>query len=455
MLKKRNPASISGHESKVDSKTDNFLTELNHPSCFFFKAIRSMTTSTVNASIDGLLNEIESHFVQIQPYGDHQSNPNSLSTSPDRDLTSNKILIVDDEPINVRVCQKYLQELGYRHSSGLSDSTRAVAQIEHDRPDLVILDVMMPGVSGVDVLREIRANPTTEQTPVLILTAATDRATKLSVLELGASDFLTKPIDPSELAPRVRNVLTIKQHQDNLRNYATKLEEAVELRTLELEASREDVIYCLARAVEYRDDVTGRHVERVGQYAALIGQALGLDARTVRMLRQAAQLHDVGKVGIPDEILMKPNRLTPDEFDKMQRHTLFGKRIVERMTEHEWSKVRQHVMIGSRILDVPRSPLLTMAARIALTHHERWDGTGYPLGLAGEDIPLEGRITAVADVFDALSSRRPYKPAYPVDRCIAIIEGESGSHFDPKIVETFVSLREQIVRTQIELADQE
>ena len=414
-----------------------------------------MTPSTVNTKIDGLLNEIESHFVQLRPTHDAHPVASSIPVSSDREMTKNKILIIDDEPINVRVCQKYLQELGYRHTSGLSDPSRAISQIEQDRPDLVILDVMMPGISGVDVLREIRSNAAMEQLPVLILTASTDRSTKLSVLEVGATDFLTKPIDPSELAPRVRNVLTVKQHHDNLKNYACKLEEAVELRTIELEASRQDVIRCLARAVEYRDDVTGRHVERVGQYAGMIGEALGLDAQTVRMLRQAAQLHDVGKVGIPDEILMKPNRLTPDEFDKMQRHTLFGKRIVERMTDQEWSKVRQHVMIGSRILDVPRSPLLAMAAKIALTHHERWDGTGYPLGLAGEDIPLEGRITAVANVFDALSSRRPYKPAYPVDRCFQIIKSESGSHFDPKIVETFVSQRELIVKTQIELADQE
>lgn len=182
--------------------------------------------------------------------------------------------------------------------------------------------------------------------------------------------------------------------------------------------------------------------------------ALGWDANAVCMLEQAAQLHDVGKVGVSDEILLKPGKLSPDEFEQMQRHTLFGKRIVERMGDREWTKLRQHVLIGSRILDVPRSPLLTMAARIALTHHERWDGTGYPLGLAGEDIPLEGRITAVADVFDALSSRRPYKPPYPIGKCFEIITDESGSHFDPKIVAAFIEQRDLIVQTQIELADQ-
>ena len=411
-------------------------------------------TASVNSSIDALLDEIQSRFVALNQPSDQESLSKSIPLVVDQELAeTTKILIIDDEPINVKVCQKYLKELGYKQCVGLSDSTRAIAQITEDKPDLVILDVMMPVVSGVDILRELRSKPELSQIPVLILTAATDRNTKLSVLELGASDFLTKPIDPSELAPRVRNVLTVKQHQDNLKNYANRLEEAVQHRTIELEASRKDVIYCLARAVEYRDDVTGRHVERVGQYAGIIAVGLGLDDKTVRMLEQAAQLHDVGKVGIPDEILLKPGKLSPDEFEQMQRHTLFGKRIVERMSDHEWNKLRQHVVIGSRILDVPRSPLLTMAARIALTHHERWDGTGYPLGLAGEDIPLEGRITSVADVFDALSSRRPYKPAYPIDRCFEIIREECGSHFDPKVVEAFISKRDLIVQTQIELAD--
>ena len=411
-------------------------------------------TASVNSSIDALLDEIQSRFVALNQPSDQQSLSKSIPLIVDQELAeTTKILIIDDEPINVKVCQKYLKELGYKQCVGLSDSTRAIAQITEDKPDLVILDVMMPVVSGVDILRELRSRPELSNIPVLVLTASTDRNTKLSVLELGASDFLTKPIDPSELAPRVRNVLTVKQHQDNLKNYANRLEEAVQQQTIELEASRQDVIYCLARAVEYRDDVTGRHVERVGQYAGIIAVGLGLDDKTVRMLEQAAQLHDVGKVGIPDEILLKPGKLSPDEFEQMQRHTLFGKRIVERMSDHEWNKLRQHVVIGSRILDVPRSPLLTIAARIALTHHERWDGTGYPLGLAGEDIPLEGRITSVADVFDALSSRRPYKPAYPIDRCFEIIREESGSHFDPKVVEAFISKRDLIVQTQIELAD--
>lgn len=364
-----------------------------------------------------------------------------------------KILVVDDEPINVKVCHKYLRELGYEQCLGVTDSTRAMATILAERPDLIILDVMMPVVSGVDLLRMIRGHEELAQLPVLILTASSDRTTKLTVLELGASDLLTKPIDPSELAPRVRNALTIKKYHDGLRDHARTLEEAVRVRTADLEASRMDVIHCLARAVEYRDDHTGRHVERVGRYAGLIGEAMGLEVETCRMLQLAAQLHDVGKIGISDDVLLKPGKLTPEEYERMQRHTLFGKKIVEQMSDRDWEKLRQHVQIGSKILEAPRSPLLAMASRIALTHHERWDGGGYPLGLAGEDIPLEGRITAVADVFDALSSRRPYKPAFSLEKCFEIIEQERGSHFDPKVVDAFFSRREQIVQTQIDLAD--
>lgn len=373
----------------------------------------------------------------------------------DETLVTAKILIVDDEPINVKVCQKYLHELGYKHCIGLTDSTRTIAVLLEERPDIVILDVMMPIVSGVDVLKMIRKHDDLAHLPVLILTASSDRTTKLTVLNLGATDFLTKPIDPSEMAPRVRNVLSVKRYHDSLRDHAQALEEAVRQRTADLESSRLDVIHCLARAVEYRDDHTGRHVERVGRYSGIIAHALGLDAITAGMIEQASQLHDVGKIGVPDDILLKPGKLTPEEFERMQKHTLFGRKIVEQMSEREWEKLRQHVQIGSRILNAPRSPLLTMAARIALTHHERWDGSGYPLGLAGEDIPLEGRITAVADVFDALSSHRPYKPSYPIDKCFNIMRSESGSHFDPKVIEAFFSQRDQVVRTQLELADTE
>lgn len=419
-------------------------------------------STEVAPQIESVLSEVRTQFgsdPSMVARVDGGASRTSVTGMPPREqdesLLNAKILIVDDEPINVKVCQKYLHELGYKKCIGLTDSTRTIAVILEERPDVVILDVMMPIVSGVDVLKLIRRHDELAHLPVLILTASADRTTKLTVLNLGATDFLTKPIDPSEMAPRVRNVLSVKRYHDSLRNHAQALEEAVRQRTAELESSRMDVIHCLARAVEYRDDHTGRHVERVGRYSGMIAQTLGMDRATCSMIELASQLHDVGKIGVPDDILLKPGRLTPEEYERMQKHTLFGRKIVEQMSEREWEKLRQHVQIGCRILDAPRSPLLTMASRIALTHHERWDGSGYPLGLAGEDIPIEGRITAVADVFDALSSVRPYKPSYPIDKCFSILRSESGTHFDPKVIEAFFSRRDDVVRTQLELADTE
>lgn len=380
-----------------------------------------------------------------------ESPQNASAVHPKSDVPS--ILIVDDEPINIKVITKYLHELGYTRCQGLSDARQAVAMISREAPDLVILDVMMPFVTGIEILAKLRAKPETAHLPVLVLTAAVDRTTRLSVLESGATDFLNKPIDPSELSPRVRNALALKKFHDSLRHQARDLEVAVRMRTAELEASRQDIIHCLARAAEFRDDDTGHHVLRVGRYAALIAQAMGLGDEMVEQIRQAAQLHDIGKIGIPDSILLKTGKLEPDEFERMQKHTCIGKRVIERLPQHEWDELRKHVQIGALILDIPRSPVLQMAARIALTHHEWWNGEGYPIGLAGEDIPLEGRITAVADVFDALSSKRPYKPPFPRERCFQIIADERGTHFDPQVVDAFFKKRDEIVKIQIELAD--
>ena len=364
-----------------------------------------------------------------------------------------RILVVDDEAVNIKVIQKYLQQAGYSQIRGITDPTFVLAGIGIEQPDVVLLDVMMPRLSGLELLSSIRSNPTTAHLPVLILTASCDRETKIAVLERGATDFLAKPVDPYELAPRVRNALMVKKYHDSLRNYAQTLEAAVRSRTAELEASRRDVIYCLARAAEMRDDDTGHHVLRVGKYAAVIGRAMGLDEPAVEMLEQAAQLHDIGKIGIPDEILLKPGKLDPEQYERMQRHVGLGQKIIEPFSQTDWETLKHHVQIGQKVLDTSRSPLLKMAGRIALTHHERWNGEGYPLGLAKEDIPLEGRITAVADVFDALSSRRPYKKPLPIDKCFEIIEAERGEHFDPAIVDAFLSQRQAIADIQLRFAD--
>lgn len=362
-----------------------------------------------------------------------------------------RIMIVDDEPINVKVVRKFLESTGYRNFVTTNDATQTLALLEQQQPDVLLLDIMMPHVSGLEILQRLQEQRST--VPVIVLTAVDDQRVRQQALDLGAADFLTKPIDVTDLIPRVRNVLAAKAYRDHLQNYAQELEQQVAERTRQLERSRHEIILCLGRAGEYRDNETGNHVMRVGCYVGLIARALGVDEAQAQLMEEAAPLHDVGKIGIPDAILLKPGKLDPDEFEIMQRHTGYGKDIVGRLTEIDMHALRRHTALGSSIMDVSSSPVLRIASIIALTHHEKWDGFGYPLGLAGRDIPLEGRITAVADVFDALSCKRPYKLAFPVEKCFAIMEEGRGKHFDPDVLDAFMKCREEIVKAQIALAD--
>ncbi len=368
-------------------------------------------------------------------------------------VTNRKVCIVDDEPINIRVTQKHLERCGYSEFLTTTNPGEACNLIFKEQPGVVLLDLMMPEVSGIDILRVLRMDERTSQLPVLILTASTDSASKHAALELGATDFLMKPIDFDELIPRVRNALLIKAHNDRLSEYASQLVTEVRQRTHELAQSRLDLVHRLARAAEYRDNETGRHVIRVGRFVEVIARAMGLDEETIELMRHAAPLHDVGKIAIPDAILLSPNKLTPDEYEHMKLHSSLGKKIFEQITDDEWGQFRRHPDAGSAILGGSNCPLLRMASRIAISHHEKWDGTGYPLALAGEDIPLEGRITAVADVFDALSSKRTYKEAYPMNKCMEIMEEGRGTHFDPDVLDAFFLQRQQIIEIQIEHAD--
>lgn len=368
---------------------------------------------------------------------------------------NSKIMVVDDEPTNIKVVKRLLELEGYARFVTTTDATAAVSLLRDEQPDLLLLDLMMPHVSGLDILRQVQDDEQLSFIPIIILTAVNDRETKLQALELGATDFLGKPLDPSELTARVRNVLAAKAYQNRLQNYSKDLEQAVRQRTAELEASRRDVIHCLARAAEYRDDDTGFHIIRVGKYVHLIAKSLGMSDEQADVLEQASQLHDVGKIGIPDDILLKPGKLTSDEFSSMQKHCGFGKRILHPANIDEEIIIRRHTEMGARILGSGTSPVLALAERIALTHHEWWDGTGYPFKLVGEDIPLEGRITALADVFDALSSKRCYKDALPLDKCFAIMQSERGTHFDPQLLDAFIGLRTEVARIQLSCADEE
>jgi putative two-component system response regulator len=348
-----------------------------------------------------------------------------------------RIMILDDEPVNVKVAHKYLRGAGYVNFITSYDSTTAMALIEKESPDLLLLDIMMPVVNGLEILEQVRAHEKFKHLPVVILTASTDSPTKLKALNLGATDFLPKPIDPHELLPRVRNVLSVKAHQDHLARYSEELEEQVRKRTVELEMSRLRVFQCLARAGEYRDDTTGQHVIRVGRCVATLAAEFGYDKRRCDTLELAAQLHDIGKIGVPDSILLKPGKLDSEEFALMRKHCAYGKAIIDPTTDNEAEVARQYTKLGISPADQSDSPLLAMAAMIALTHHERFDGNGYPNRVKGTDIPLEGRLTAVADTFDALMSPRPYKPAFDLAQCARIIREGRGTHFDPAVVDAF------------------
>ncbi|MCU0960081.1 MAG: response regulator [Pirellulaceae bacterium] len=364
-----------------------------------------------------------------------------------------KIMIVDDEPINIKVVQKYLAGHGYSNFCTTTDATQAVELFHSEQPDIALLDIMMPEVSGIEILQHVRTDRQLAHIPVVILTAVGDARIKRKALELGATDFLTKPVDPSELVLRVGNALMVKAHYDHLANYSVQLERQVRLRTAELMASRRSLVQTLARAAEYRDNETAHHIMRVGRYVGIIARELGMSAEIAELLEEASLLHDVGKIGIADAILLKPGALTCGEFENMKRHCDYGRRIIQQLPEHGQadSSVRsqlEHIEPGNAT-----AWLVPVAASIAQTHHEHWDGTGYPLGLRGEQIPIEGRITAVADVFDALSDRRPYKEPYPFHQCLEMMEELRGTQFDPQVLSAFLRRTDDILQVQIDLAD--
>jgi putative two-component system response regulator len=303
---------------------------------------------------------------------------------------------------------------------------------------------MMPYLSGLDILAALRRNEQYEDLPVIILTAASDQQTKLEALRLGATDFLQKPVEAAELQARMRNVLAIKAHQDRLKQHAWELETEVARRSAELAEAHREVVQCLATVGEYRDTETGKHIARVGRYAEIIAKYLGMSQEFIGRIPEAAPLHDIGKVGIPDAILLKPGKLEQAEFEQMKHHCEYGRHMCELPAEQP-EACQLHTELGRAIATIGHSPILQMAAVIAYTHHERWDGSGYPQGLRGEAIPIEGRITALADVFDALTSVRPYKPAFPLDRSLEIIRQGHGSQFDPQVADAFFAGLEEVI----------
>ena len=344
-----------------------------------------------------------------------------------------RILIVDDEAANVMLLEQVLESAGYTNLVSTTDSRQALPHFLANTPDIILLDIRMPYLDGFAVMHQLKPRIDAHTfLPIVILTADVTPETKKTALEAGAADFLSKPLDVAEVLLRIRNLLRTRFLYIETHNQNHALEERVRERTRSLEEahlaitqqannlreSQIETIERLALASEYRDDDTGQHVHRVSAISAHIARAVGWPEPEIELIRKAAPLHDVGKIGIPDGILLKPGKLTAEEWNHMKTHTL----------------------IGAKILSGSRFSVLQMAEEIALTHHEKWDGGGYSPGLKGEAIPLAGRIVAVADVFDALTHERPYKKAWPVADAVAEIQAQSGRHFDPAVVEAFLTL---------------
>ncbi len=325
------------------------------------------------------------------------------------------ILVVDDAPENIDVLSGILRD-EYRVKVALNGAKALEVATARPSPDLILLDLMMPGMDGYEVCRRLKADPATRRIPVLMVTAMNEVEDEARGFEVGAVDYLTKPVSAPIVRARVRTQLA-------LYDSARHLETLVDERTRELRETRLRIIQCLGRAAEFKDDITGLHVLRMSHYARLLGSAAGMGEDEADLLFHAAPMHDVGKIGVPDRILQKAGKLDPEE----------------------WALMQQHVHFGVDIIGPGDSAIMQMARTIALCHHEKWDGSGYPRGLAGEDIPLAGRVVAVADVFDALSSERPYKKAWPIEDCIAELKAQAGRHFDPRLVALFLDLMPQMV----------
>jgi putative two-component system response regulator len=340
------------------------------------------------------------------------------------------VLVVDDTPQNLNVASRILRE--HYRCLVARDGTKALElAASEDRPDLILLDVMMPGLNGYETCRRLKENTATRDIPVIFLTALNDVGDETSGFEAGAVDFITKPIQPATMLARVHTHLRLHAHERHLNDMVRQRTQALEQRTVELEQTRLEIIRRLGRAAEYKDDDTGLHVIRMSHYARLLAEASNFSADRAELLFNAAPMHDIGKIGIPDNILQKSGPLT----------------------EAEWVVMRQHPAIGAGIIGKHQSDLLDVARTVALTHHEKWDGSGYPRGRAGEDIPIEGRIVAVVDVFDALTSKRPYKEEWPVEQAVAYLREHSGLHFDPALVPRFLELLPQVLEIKRQYSD--
>jgi putative two-component system response regulator len=333
------------------------------------------------------------------------------------------IVIIDDSPITIALLRKLVGKLDDCTAVPFISAAQGLEWcVAHD-PDLVIVDYLMPEMDGLEFTRRFRTLPGKADTPVLMVTAAEDRELRHRALTLGINDFLNKPFDQIELQARARNMLALRSSQKKLANRALLLADEVAEATREITARERETLLCLGRAAEHRDPETHEHIMRMSNYSRVIAHRLGLSEEECELILLASPLHDIGKIGTPDHILLKPGRLTPEEFEVMKMHTV----------------------IGDKILANSASPILQCGGLIAISHHEKFDGSGYPRALKGKDIPLYGRIVAVADVFDALTSERPYKKAWDLDRATGLILESRGGHFDPECVDAFFDAFDEVL----------
>jgi putative two-component system response regulator len=330
-----------------------------------------------------------------------------------------KILIVDDQIPNIDLLERILIRAGYKQILSTSDPIKFISIFKEFNPDIILMDLHMPKLNGIDLLHATKEwMNESDYIPVLILTADISVESKRGALAAGAKDFISKPLDKTEVLLRINNLLETRMLHKRLKSQNLNLEQKVRERTLMLEKTQEESLELLAIATEYRDDETGKHTQRVGELSAKLAQRLGYDNNEVDLIRYAAPLHDVGKIGIPDSILLKPGKLTEEEFETIKKHTLIGKDILSKS----------------------QFPTFILASKICMTHHENWDGSGYPLQLKGDNIPMVGQIVSIVDMFDAMTHKRPYKEAWTIECAIEEIRKLSGTKFNPKIVEAFIEM---------------
>ncbi len=344
----------------------------------------------------------------------------------------NRIVIIDDSDINLTLLSALVGKLGNCESLLFSESPQGLQWCSQNVPDLVIVDYMMPDMDGIQFISRLRSVPGREELPILMITANDDKGVRYEALQIGATDFLTKPVDRVEFSARVLNMLALGTSRRKLADKAAWLAEEVRIATEAVHDRERELLFRMSRAAEFRDPETGAHIQRMAHYSSLIGRYMGLSRADQDLLLNASPMHDVGKIGTPDHILLKPGRLTPLEFEVMKRHAV----------------------IGYELLKGSESKVLQAAATIALSHHEKFDGSGYPYALAGEAIPLFGRIVAIADVFDALTSERPYKIAWPLERAVDFLHQGVGSHFDRTCIDAFFSAWNDVLEVHVRYQDE-